>query len=43
MKNKTLALSLALIGMLAPTPIEINKWEIADPPQGYEKINLQGH
>ena len=20
----------------------INKWEIADPPQGYEKINLQG-
>ena len=26
----------------APTPIEINNGEIADPPQGYEKINLQG-
>lgn len=24
------------------TPNEINKWEIADPPQGYEKINLIG-
>ena len=26
----------------APAPIEINKLEIADPPQGYEEINLQG-
>ncbi len=25
-----------------PAPITITKWEIADPPQGYEKINLQG-
>ena len=25
-----------------PTPIIINKWEIADPPQGYEVINLLG-
>ncbi len=26
----------------APTPVKINKWEIADPPQGYEWINLYG-
>ena len=26
----------------APTPITINNWEIADPPQGFEEIKLQG-
>lgn len=25
-----------------PASIPIDKWEIADPPQGYEKINLHG-
>lgn len=52
MNKKTLIIiGLCALGMCfgdvqavnkAPTPIEINKWEIADPPQGYEKINLQG-
>lgn len=25
-----------------PVAIPINKWEMADPPHGYDKINLQG-
>lgn len=50
-KNTLIIIGLCALGLCfgdvqavnkAPTPIEINKWEIADPPQGYEKINLQG-
>jgi len=30
------------INTISLAPITFTKWEIADPPQGYEKINLQG-
>ena len=50
-KNMLIIIGLCALGLCfgdvqaenkAPTPIEINKLEIADPPQGYEEINLQG-
>ena len=50
MKTKTLLLvGLCAIGLCSweakavnTTSLPINKTEIADPPQGYEKIDLQG-